>query len=1259
MKMKKKSNRLTAALILVVVLAATSVCGGFAVSSAAAANDYYVCFNSQRYAVRNANKMTLADGEYTLYNVTVASTDDFYVTDNAGTRFYAANDLPMKVSESGAYAYDVKFSPTKVYSDEEGGFQKTDCHITYAFHVPASYSVSIDGAVTSLSYNPYRTDLDLYFISAVHIAAGKSVIYDPNGINEEHAILSDGWYRILFTPTKTVGTDVYLFDANGNYGSGEDFQYHVYIEDAPRYYAVFETAVGGIGDPDTQIEQRDAYLLTRYENNVASREYRSSKFFIPSSDYSLKYDIYEQSPTGSFVVVDDDNDEDTLISKLKITDAGWYSLSLSDLGASFVTIAAYEATSFNGYYAVGAFNGWGFHSSGTVDPGDRYQFVKIEEGDEDYNQDYVQYILYLTVEERELSGGDIAFYITDGETKYKNGTQYISLNTAGKYKILFSDEHLYGRDRNYRYTLEDEKKGDTEIEIASAEQFFEFARKCGADADYSVNLIVYLVSDIDFAGMTFIPVKSFSGTFHGGYHTLQNITVTDSGAPSVFTMVTRQARIERLNIVNLKAGGKDCEYAGFIGKNYGCVERVNVGGNISASRYAGAIAAYNGRSAVDQNSTTADSTKIVQKGNILSCESTAAVIGEVDIGGICGFNSGDVTQSSASGSVEGVKFDSQSSILSIGGIAGYSAGKITGCTNHALVGKDNAGLYVGGIAGLATGEIYFAENDGTISGGKYVGGIVGYYGTVAQDNQDLADFFGGMDYQAFLDRYFGNSEEDFEQAEGVAHIVTYSISSGSISALGSAGGILGYTQVEQLTVKNCASSAEVHVGAGNYAGGIVGYAASGTVIRGCMSTGEIKASGLNGGQFVGGVAGYAAAIENSQSSAKLGGNDYIGGICGYNETTIHSCYSDVLITAPKNAQNIGEIAGFTAAYSVSLHQFSDTFAFNYHIGVLGGIGGRNYGAEFSFAAAKIESEKLLSIGALSPHVGSGFSHEYWQGGNGDARYPMPYYFEHADIAEEFGSDTDFIVLFDARRAMFSTFADRYTRQTFTISFLEWNKENGDLIKDGMIQTDSFEVIYTVRLSMGEQLTAPEFKYAEKKYGGFVYDGDNASYFVSFPSLSSVTESTAIYAEYREIAVSLADEAGKVLVDGIFDAQTKVELIAQGGNFTLRFTLSGEQINPGTVIVRYLVGTDAADKIVYFVDGSEVTKQPSQVSGKYITFRYESGDYFYLGERGLAALPDWAWGLIGGGIGAVAVAVVVGIIFLIKKKRGNNGKTKAE
>ena len=1220
----------------------------------ASGTDWYVCFSTQSYAVRTANKMSAyGDGSYVLSDVSLSSDTGFYVTDGADVKYYASDGEDMTVDSSDTLRYDIRFNPDSPYDEDEGdGWAVTNCRITYKLYSPGEISVTVtEGEETrdvAMTYNSYLSSYDEYYISSLSLNEGAVVSYD----GEEHEVSASGYWRILYTPGKTVSGNYYLYDSDGNYGSGDDYAYHLYLEEALRYFAVFpDTQPDVLPDADTEIGGESAYLLSRYENNTAAAEYRSGEFFLADQDMSLRYEIYEEQTTGAMRLLDDDDDDTTEVEKLRFTDAGWYELSLLPGDSVYVLTAEEVTLKLDGFYLAGNFNDWGYDEEGNVNLSDDYLLTEVDEDDDYYDEDYTQYSVTLTVTAQDLRDGDIEFYITDGETKYRNLTENIVIDEAGTYRILFSDEHIYGNSRRYRYFLEEGDSEETEICLSSAEDWEEFAAACNASADYSVNLSVYLKKDIDFSGSSFTPVVLFRGEFHGGYHSLLNITVDENArVGGVFGTVAEGAVVERLYAENLTIENTGDDYTGFAAKNYGTLRCIGTDGTVEGERYTGGIAGYNGRTLGTGASSDEYENAVIDR-----CENSCAVSGATSTGGIAGYSTGEIRKCTNAGTVSGASDNGNDTVIAIGGICGYNAGKMTACENTGAVsGGGYSSLYVGGAAGVCTGEMYFVFNRADVSGTRYVGGIAGWYGTIssAEDDSSLLDSL-DLSYSDILEMLYDDSSSDVsvDDAAGSVQYLTYLYNEGTVTADSYAGGILGYAG-ESISVDNCVSVGDVAVTAGSYAGGIIGYTETATV-TGALSAGTVSASGTLGGSYVGGICGYGYAVLCSVSVADLDGNDYIGGICGYAAGEIRSSYTVVTIVSSEDSNHIGGIAGYAAAWDEADGDFSDLVAYNYYVGSTGGIAGTDYGAAYDYAAYGLTSAQLASEDTLSAYLSGMFDAEYWAGGDGEATYPVPYYLLNADVADEYGDDAEFESLFESYGADFTAAANGYTRVSAVIVFLEWNPDNGDLYDDdGELDPDVYEVIEYARVYGGDAAAEPDFVYAElQEDGTWICETDEGWYFVTFESYAAEAGGTVyVYAVYTPIAFTLADADGTVLVEGLFDENTEVSLESTSSGIRLVFTLDGEEVAAGTVTVRYYVGEDADRYTVYLFSGGELTEIDSSVSGSYLVFSYTDGQYVVITKADGISMPGWAMLLIGIAAGAALLAVAWGICAGVRRKK---------
>lgn len=1229
-------------------------------STPAADTDYYLCLSTQDYAVLKTNVLTDLGGyEYSIENVSLSSSVKFYICDENGSVWYDKDGNKMSVAESTTLSYDIKFSPNAVYSNQSE-WESTDCHITYKYYSPASYSLTVNSSTYSFTYNSTVSDYDEYYISSLSLCSGDAL--SVSGYSQVYTVSTTGYYRILFTPGETKSGDYYCFNSDGEYGAGDGYSYNIYVEKAPLYYAVYLSDVSCLPTADAEIEGAGAYLLTRDETSTLTA-YEGEEFFVGEKDFTLKVKVYEyitSSSTYKEVSLSDDS--------LSADYVGYYTLSFVSGEGSYAYVTSADK-SFGGYYIAGSFNGYCYTSDGEKNLSSDYRFSEVDEDADDYTEDYTQYILYVEVTSNLLKNGDYSFYITDGADRYTNAGDYITLSEVGRYKILFSPEHIYGRGRYYRYTLQYSSVDKEDLEISTADEFIAFATACNADAEYSVGLNVYITSDIDFSGREFISVKLFCGYLNGGYHTLKNITIESDGetVAGAFKTLSKAATVERLTVENLNISAENGERVGFVGENYGTLRLINTYGAVTGKNYVGGIVGYNGRSAIESGDTVEDSSENYVYARVEKCYSSCTVVGKVNVGGIAGYNGGKIISTAFEGESNASAHSSSDRIVNTGGIAGYSTGKIDSCVNTGTVGYVNTGVYVGGIVGFSSGEAYFSKNTGSVSGSAYVGGIVGYLGALSDEgsSDSLSSYFGGMTYEEFVQLYFSDDGDDFSaESDGGIYFIIYCINGGDITAENYAGGIVGRisapstsTASSSLTsssetsseadvkVDSCISYGSAYVSAGDYAGGIAGYQSSGKIIN-CISAGDIKAEGVSAGGYVGGIAGYGAGdIYYCASFCSLSGTEYVGGIAGLTSGKLIGSYTDCIILTPDSSY-CGQIAGAAESYVAATGDFGDSVSDNFFIGDVGGIDGMNYGALYGYAACYITAEELVSVGNLSAYLSDGFSSDNWIGSLTENGYPVLKSFEEVISCDEYGAEEDFNKAFEAVKDELYSISQKYCVRSYTVTFLEWNEDEGDLYDGDDINKDNFEVIYTARLRYGEEVYYPAFKYAEVYGEKYIFDGDEASYFVSWNKADPfASDKTLVYASYVEVATTLASSDESVLAEGKFPSGETVEIVYSGEYFTLEFYIDGEKVTEENITVKIL--SDGTDKSVYKVEGQSLTRVESRVSGNYIAFTFNGGYYAIVENEGL---PAWAFALIGAGGALVAGAIVLAIVFAVRSKR---------
>ena len=239
--------------------------------------------------------------------------------------------------------------------------------------------------------------------------------------------------------------------------------------------------------------------------------------------------------------------------------------------------------------------------------------------------------------------------------------------------------------------------------IESIEDLASFSEEVNGGKDYN-GKIVKLEVNLDFnkdisyiepenlkekltKGKGFTPIgtelNKFNGIFDGKGHTLRNLYISVEGDNNIglFGYTDTNSNIKNIILSNVNITSQGNNVGGIVGENNGTIEKANI-----------------------------------ESGNI---------VGNTDVGGIAGWNTGKIIECTNGGKIKGLEF--------IGGIAGYNMNsQINLCTNNGEIVGDgilNTGdkLYhavVGGIAGRANNSsIRDCMNDGKVWGS--IGGICG------------------------------------------------------------------------------------------------------------------------------------------------------------------------------------------------------------------------------------------------------------------------------------------------------------------------------------------------------------------------------------------------------------------------------------------------------------------------------------------------------------------------------------------------------
>lgn len=418
-----------------------------------------------------------------------------------------------------------------------------------------------------------------------------------------------------------------------------------------------------------------------------------------------------------------------------------------------------------------------------------------------------------------------------------------------------------------------------------------------------------LDADIDLSGENWIPV-SFEGEFVGNGHAIKNLTISSFSTKNVglFDTIKENATVSDLKLENVSiVSSSTAESIGALaGMLEGKIENITVTGKIESA----------GSTAVGG---VIGATKSINC-SITDCTFDGSVIGNTGVGGILGGNdsigSAIIEGCTVSGSISGTS--------AVGGIAGNLSNKgdgqeynIKNCKNDASVSSKLN--YCGGIVGKLINstswgppktDITNSQNNGTVTGGDYSAGIIGYmhiaggysYEATVDNNANKASVI-GKNYTGGIIGF-----NDFETE------ITSAENSGAIKGEAYVGGFVGYGNYTSVSgVKNDQS-----IEGSYYVGGIMGL---GENCNNCHNTGAITATlydtekTLTG---VGGIAGLANEAHGCTNSGNINSKSGygVGGILGTNGTDNYdgkftNCKNSGQITIDSGAcKGVGGIIGY-------------------------------------------------------------------------------------------------------------------------------------------------------------------------------------------------------------------------------------------------------------------------------------------------------------------------------------------------------------
>ncbi|MGN0488119.1 MAG: GLUG motif-containing protein [Ruminococcus sp.] len=428
--------------------------------------------------------------------------------------------------------------------------------------------------------------------------------------------------------------------------------------------------------------------------------------------------------------------------------------------------------------------------------------------------------------------------------------------------------------------------------------------------------------------------NKYTGKFDGQGHKISGLCSNDASANYVglFGLLSG-GEIKNVSVIDSYFSGS--WYVGSVcGYNSGTITNCHNSGTVNGiGDYVGGVCGHN------------------YTGTITNCYNTGTVGGTGNnVGGVCGWNSAisTITNCYNTGKVNGSS--------KVGGVCGYNGGEITICYNNGTV--SGTVDKVGGMCGDNSGEITGCYNIGTVSGtGENVGGVCGYNdggtitGCFTTSNSGACGHNSGTINGCYSnlegDAYY-RSNEEFKNGTvcGLLNAALKNYGSGIRFYQGT--NLPEYLRTPNLVKGvyqiSCASELiwfEQHVNSGNLSANA--ELTSDIVIN----TGVLNDSGeLNSGAFTGWTPigeknsshyyygtfdGHGHTIKglyfNSASTNQVGlfgynygtiknvgvidsyfyGSRDVGGVCGYNGGTITNCYNTGTVSG--TGYNVGGVCG--------------------------------------------------------------------------------------------------------------------------------------------------------------------------------------------------------------------------------------------------------------------------------------------------------------------------------------------------------------
>jgi len=252
----------------------------------------------------------------------------------------------------------------------------------------------------------------------------------------------------------------------------------------------------------------------------------------------------------------------------------------------------------------------------------------------------------------------------------------------------------------------------------------------------------------------------FNGQFDGLGHTISNLFVNrpNMGNVGLFGITSNASKISNVGLLTSDIKGFD-SVGGLVGENRG---------SINNATYSGSVYGASGVSAPGTDSV--GGLVGLNSGNIINSNAHGSVSGVIDVGGLVGFNElGNISVSYSDGNVIGLQgFNQANSSDTLGGLVGRNSGSISNSfATGAVDGLASNSINVGGLVGINIGSVVNAYATGNSTGISNVGGLVGntrnnsttsntYASGTVTGNANSGGLVGGVENGSVINNSFWN-----------------------------------------------------------------------------------------------------------------------------------------------------------------------------------------------------------------------------------------------------------------------------------------------------------------------------------------------------------------------------------------------------------------------------------------------------------------------------------------------------------------------